>query len=90
MTELLIRSARAIALEYGEGNGTGDSPWSNRAQRRISVAKAGLTEAGAAIAIATTRQTIGFAIEAIALLAANRDWPCVLIIDFGIAACEKR
>ena len=54
------------------------------------MAKADLPEGSAAIAIATTRQTIGFAIEAIALLGANRDWPCVLVIDFGIAAREKR
>jgi len=50
----------------------------------MSVAKAGLPEASAAIAIATTRQTIGSAIEAIALLGANRDWPCVLVIDSDV------
>jgi hypothetical protein len=85
-----MRSARSIALGYGEGTGAGNSPWPNRAQRNISVAPAGLSEASPTIAIATTRQTIGFGMAATALLGAKGEWPrSVLVIDFGIAAARE-
>jgi hypothetical protein len=54
LTARLMRSTRSSALGYAEGAGPGNSPWSNRGQRKISVAQADPPEARPAITAATT------------------------------------
>jgi hypothetical protein len=54
------------------------------------VAKAGLPEASAAIAIATTKQTIEFGMETIASLGTDRDAPRdLLLLNFVIRAARE-
>ena len=54
------------------------------------MAKAGLPEASAAIAIVTTRQTIGFGMEVIALLGADSGAPRnLLLLNFAITAASE-